>query len=211
MRYQLHPSLSLSLFLSLLSFVGCERDDFLTHQLATGHINFSDEVTASFRMADGVVVVVDVVEGVMMQTERIIKHAMQEGLPMTIMLSKVRRKKMVGERRMLRRNMCGCTSMFCVAAFIAHVVKRFFCSFTMWYYRWIDSLWSSSFLRRKRTTNCDTSLMKSTESSPRTPFLQKDPVRVHPYLRNHFYLYPEARRYFVYSDKRILSCFSFLN
>lgn len=40
-----------------------------------GHTNFQDEVAASTRLADGVLLVVDVVEGVMCNTEAIIKHA----------------------------------------------------------------------------------------------------------------------------------------
>jgi 116 kDa U5 small nuclear ribonucleoprotein component len=39
-----------------------------------GHTNFVDEVAASCRLADGVVLMVDVVEGVMCNTEAIIKH-----------------------------------------------------------------------------------------------------------------------------------------
>ncbi|PTD01519.1 Pre-mRNA-splicing factor cwf10 [Fusarium culmorum] len=40
-----------------------------------GHVNFVDEVAASFRLVDGVCLVVDVVEGVQINTEQIIKHA----------------------------------------------------------------------------------------------------------------------------------------
>ena len=39
-----------------------------------GHTNFVDEVAASCRLADGVILMVDVVEGVMCNTEAIIKH-----------------------------------------------------------------------------------------------------------------------------------------
>ena len=54
-----------------------------------GHVNFSDEQTAALRLADGVVLVVDCVEGVMMQTERTIKHAVEQRLPIILLLSKV--------------------------------------------------------------------------------------------------------------------------
>jgi len=40
-----------------------------------GHVNFSDEVCASLRACDGVLLVVDVVEGVMINTERFIRYA----------------------------------------------------------------------------------------------------------------------------------------
>lgn len=56
-----------------------------------GHVNFSDEVTASLRLCDGAVLVVDVIEGLMLNTERIIKHALQEGLALTVVLNKIDR------------------------------------------------------------------------------------------------------------------------
>jgi 116 kDa U5 small nuclear ribonucleoprotein component len=49
-----------------------------------GHVNFSDECTAALRAADGAVIVVDAVEGVMMSTERLIKHALQARLPISV-------------------------------------------------------------------------------------------------------------------------------
>jgi len=56
-----------------------------------GHVNFSDEVTASIRLCDGVVVVIDAVEGVMVQTERLLKHAAQERLAICVVINKVDR------------------------------------------------------------------------------------------------------------------------
>lgn len=46
---------------------------------APGHVNFADEVAMSMRLADGVVLVVDVVEGVQTSTGLAIKHAMLAG------------------------------------------------------------------------------------------------------------------------------------
>ena len=40
-----------------------------------GHPNFLDEVAASMRSVDGVVLVVDVVEGVMVGTEKVVEYA----------------------------------------------------------------------------------------------------------------------------------------
>jgi U5 small nuclear ribonucleoprotein component len=40
-----------------------------------GHVNFSDESTAALRSSDGCVIVVDAVEGVMLSTARLVKHA----------------------------------------------------------------------------------------------------------------------------------------
>ena len=56
-----------------------------------GHVNFVDEVAASFRLVDGVVLVVDVVEGVQINTEQIIKHAILEDLPLTLVINKMDR------------------------------------------------------------------------------------------------------------------------
>ncbi|CAM6121833.1 unnamed protein product [Calypogeia fissa] len=56
-----------------------------------GHVNFSDEMTAALRLVDGVVLVVDAVEGVMVNTERSIRHAMQDRLPIVVVINKVDR------------------------------------------------------------------------------------------------------------------------
>ncbi|KAI9728008.1 MAG: hypothetical protein M1828_005413 [Chrysothrix sp. TS-e1954] len=56
-----------------------------------GHVNFADEVAASLRLADGLVLVVDVVEGVQIGTERIIKHAVLEDIPITLVINKMDR------------------------------------------------------------------------------------------------------------------------
>ncbi|KAJ2745654.1 hypothetical protein GGI20_001979 [Coemansia sp. BCRC 34301] len=56
-----------------------------------GHVNFIDEVVASLRLADGLVLVVDAVEGVMANTERIIQAAIREQLAITLVVNKVDR------------------------------------------------------------------------------------------------------------------------
>ncbi|XP_038140204.1 116 kDa U5 small nuclear ribonucleoprotein component [Cyprinodon tularosa] len=56
-----------------------------------GHVNFSDEVTSSMRISDGVVLFIDAAEGVMLNTERLIKHAVQERMAITICINKVDR------------------------------------------------------------------------------------------------------------------------
>ena len=56
-----------------------------------GHVNFVDEVAASLRLVDGVVLVVDVVEGVQINTEQIIKYAVLEDLPLTLVVNKMDR------------------------------------------------------------------------------------------------------------------------
>ncbi|KAI4377176.1 hypothetical protein MLD38_014852 [Melastoma candidum] len=54
-----------------------------------GHVNFSDEMTAALRLADGAVLIVDAAEGVMVNTERAIRHAIQERLPIVVVINKV--------------------------------------------------------------------------------------------------------------------------
>jgi U5 small nuclear ribonucleoprotein component len=56
-----------------------------------GHINFSDETSAALRMADGVVLVVDAVEGVMMHTEKIIKQALLARVSISLVINKIDR------------------------------------------------------------------------------------------------------------------------
>lgn len=45
-----------------------------------GHTNFSDEVCCALRICDGVLLVVDVVEGVMLGTEMLLKYIVQENI-----------------------------------------------------------------------------------------------------------------------------------
>jgi 116 kDa U5 small nuclear ribonucleoprotein component len=52
-----------------------------------GHVNFSDEATAALRISDGAVVVIDAIEGVMMNTERLLKQAVSNCLPITLVSS----------------------------------------------------------------------------------------------------------------------------
>jgi U5 small nuclear ribonucleoprotein component len=56
-----------------------------------GHTNFADEVTASLRLADGVLLVVGAVEGVLSTTERLIRHVVDEKLPIVLLVNKLDR------------------------------------------------------------------------------------------------------------------------
>ena len=56
-----------------------------------GHVNFVDEIAASSRLVDGIVLVVDVVEGVQINTEQVIKHAVLEDIPLTLVINKMDR------------------------------------------------------------------------------------------------------------------------
>lgn len=64
----------------------------LIHLIDTpGHVNFVDEVASAMRLVDGIVLVVDVVEGTMVNTEAIIRHALQEDIKMTLLVNKIDR------------------------------------------------------------------------------------------------------------------------
>ena len=56
-----------------------------------GHISLSGEITASLRVADGCVICVDVIEGVMLNTERCIRHAVAQGVPIIVTFTKMDR------------------------------------------------------------------------------------------------------------------------
>lgn len=56
-----------------------------------GHVNFVDEVASSMRLVDGVVLVVDVAEGLQINTEQVIKHAVLSDLPMVLVVNKMDR------------------------------------------------------------------------------------------------------------------------
>ena len=77
-----------------MSFVlpNSREKSFLVNALDTpGHPNFADEVGAALRLVDGVVLVVDVVEGVMCQTEALIRHCVREKMPVVLVLNKLDR------------------------------------------------------------------------------------------------------------------------
>lgn len=61
---------------------------YLFHIIDTpGHPNFSDEVTAGIRLSDGMLLVVDCVEGVTFYTERLIQEALRAQLEIIVVLN----------------------------------------------------------------------------------------------------------------------------
>ena len=72
---------------------------YLFHLMDTpGHPNFSDEVTAGIRLSDGMLLVIDCVEGVTFYTERLIKEALRAQLEIVVVLNKL--DKLVLELRL---------------------------------------------------------------------------------------------------------------
>lgn len=56
-----------------------------------GHTYFVDEIASALRVADGAVVVVDAVEGILLTAQQTIQHCVRHGIPMTLVLNKVDR------------------------------------------------------------------------------------------------------------------------
>ena len=54
-----------------------------------GHVNFFDEVTAAIRLCDVIVLLIDVAESIILNTERLLKHAIQERLSLSVCINKM--------------------------------------------------------------------------------------------------------------------------
>lgn len=56
-----------------------------------GHPNFLGQVVAGMRACEGVLLVIDAIEGVMLMTQKIIKHILREKLSVVVVINKVDR------------------------------------------------------------------------------------------------------------------------
>lgn len=68
------------------------QENYIINLIDTpGHIDFSTEVTAAIRICDGAIIVVDIVEGVCVQTKDAIKQAFDEHIVMVLVINKLDR------------------------------------------------------------------------------------------------------------------------
>eukprot|EP00971_Amphidinium_carterae_P115045 2278748-Amphidinium_carterae.1 len=66
-----------------------ERTSYLVNLIdSPGHVDFSSEVSTAARLADGALVVVDVVEGVLSQTRAVLRQAWRDQVKTCLVLNK---------------------------------------------------------------------------------------------------------------------------
>ncbi len=69
-----------------------EGSDYLVNLIDTpGHVDFGGHVTRAMRAVDGIVLVIDAVEGIMPQTETVLRQALKERAKPTVFVNKVDR------------------------------------------------------------------------------------------------------------------------
>ena len=69
-----------------------QNTDYLINLIDTpGHVDFGGHVTRAMRAVDGIILVVDAVEGIMPQTETVLRQAMKEKAKPTVFINKIDR------------------------------------------------------------------------------------------------------------------------
>jgi elongation factor 2 len=77
---------------------GSDGAGFLINLIGSpGHIDFSAKITATLRLTDGALVVIDCVEGLCLQTETVLRQAIAERIKPVLLVNKI-------DRCLLERN-----------------------------------------------------------------------------------------------------------